>query len=129
MFENQLDDYIVKALVEESQKDGEFLTANEIAYRVNGMMYNDGEKSNGPIGIRNIRNRMNAVRKILDEGSVILLPHIMEVEEGGEEHKEVAGWKIATSDDLDLIKTGFLGMKSEEDTNTESPEADDPVED
>ena len=120
MFENQIENYIGKALTEEAKTDGEFLTESELAFRVTGMMYTDKVKSDGPVSLRAIKGRMVKVRTLCDEKGMMLLPKVeaknRELAEG-ETECEVTGWKIATGADLDYIGETFLGITVEEKTS------------
>jgi len=109
MFENQVEQYIAKALLEEAKKDGAFLNESEIAFRVTGMMYQDKIKSDGPVSLRSVKGKMSRVRTLCDEQSKILLPK-METDRGGDQ-TIVVGWKIASGADLDYIAETFLGIK------------------
>ena len=109
MFENQVESYIAKALIEESKSDNQFLTESELAFRVTGMMYADKIKSDGPVSLRSVKGKMSKVRSMCDENSRILLPLLEPKEEG--EGKVISGWKIATGADLDYIGEIFMGIK------------------
>lgn len=110
MFENQVEQYIAKALVEESKSDDNgFLSESELAFRVTGMMYADKIKSDGPVSLRSVKGKMTKVRQMCDENSRILLPQYG-VQEEGEEGVVITGWKIATPADLDYIGEIFLGI-------------------
>mgnify|MGYP000698598012 CR=1 FL=1 len=111
MFENQVENYIAKALIEESKGDNQFLTESELAFRVTGMMYADKVKSDGPVSLRSVKGKMNKVRSMCDENYRILLPLLGKEEAEGGEVTVINGWKIATGDDLDYIGETFLGIK------------------
>jgi hypothetical protein len=117
---DQTEQYIAKALMEEAKGENNFLTENELAFRVTGMMYADSIKSDGPVSLRSVKGKMNRVRSICDENSKILLPLI----EDGEEGKEIKGWKIASPADLDYIGEVFLGIKPAEKKTADAPEAE-----
>jgi len=116
MFENQVEQYIAKALMEEAKGDNEFLNESELAFRVTGMMYADKVKSDGPVSLRSVKGKMSRVRSLCDEQSKILLPLL----EKGEDGMEIKGWKIASGADLEYIGEVFLGIKPEEEPVTES---------
>lgn len=125
MFENQVEGYIAKALIDESKADNQFLTESELAFRVTGMMYTDKVKSDGPVSLRSVKGKMSKVRSMCDENSRILLPLLGPREEG--EGQQINGWKIATGADLDYIGEIFMGIKpakgaakAEEEPKTES---------
>ena len=103
----QIVDYIVKALVEESEGDNEFLTDAELSFRVNGMMYTDGIKSNGAVSLRNIRGKLPAARTMCDVSGLLMLPKVEKSEEG---HMEVTAWKVAIPDDLEYIGEVFMDI-------------------
>lgn len=108
MFENQVEQYIAKALFEEANDENQFLTESELAFRVTGMMYADKVKSDGPVSLRSVKGKMSKVRTICDEESKILLPKTEVVEDV----KTIVGWKIASGADLEYIGEVFLGIKS-----------------
>lgn len=121
MFENQVEEYIGKALVAEANDSGDFLSESEIAFRVTGMMYTDKVKSDGPVSLRSIKGKMGKVRSACDEKSLLL---IMKVEE------ETTKWKIATGADLDYIAKTYLGVKSKSDEpQAEAESAPEPASD
>ncbi len=108
MFENQVEQYIAKALMEEAKGDNQFMNESELAFRVTGMMYADKIKSDGPVSLRSVKGKMGKVRTMCDEASKILLPQIEKTEDG----IEITGWKIASGADLDYIGEVFLGIPS-----------------
>jgi len=125
MFENQVESYIAKALLEESKGDNNFLNESELAFRVTGMMYADKIKSDGPVSLRSVKGKMGKVRTMCDENSRILLPK-MATDRGGDD-TIIEGWKIATPADLDYIGETFLGIKpskKEEPATEAAPEAE-----
>jgi hypothetical protein len=126
MFENQVEQYIANALLEEAKSDGQFLNESELAFRVTGMMYQDKVKSDGPVSLRSVKGKMGRVRTICDENSKILLPLIEDVtnEDSGEITKEIKGWKIASPADLDYIGEVFLGIKPAKTDTADAPEAE-----
>ena len=120
MFENQVEQYIAKALLEEAKKDGEFLGESELAFRVTGMMYQDKIKSDGPVSLRSVKGKMSKVRSICDEESKILLPRVEVIEDV----KTITGWKIASGADLEYIGQVFLGIPAAKGKVAEAPETD-----
>ena len=117
MFENQVEQYIAKALFEEANGENQFLNESELAFRVTGMMYADKIKSDGPVSLRSVKGKMGRVRSICDENSKILLPQVEVIEDV----KTITGWKIASGADLDYIGEVFLGIKpAETEPETES---------
>ena len=119
MFENQVEEYIAKALFAEAKADNEFLNESELAFRVTGMMYADKIKSDGPVSLRSVKGKMSRVRTICDENSKILLPKVEVIEDV----KTITGWKIASGADLDYIGEVFLGIKPAK-TTADAPEAE-----
>ena len=105
MFENQVEDYIGKALVEEANGDNNFLSENELAFKVTGMMYADKIKSDGPVSLRSIKGKMSKVRSMCDLKGLMLLPQVEVVEND----PAVTGWKIATKDDINYMIETFMG--------------------
>ena len=124
MFENQVENYIAKALVEESKGDNQFLNESELAFRVTGMMYADKVKSDGPVSLRSVKGKMNKVRSMCDENCRILLPLLGKEEGEKGEITVINGWKIATGADLDYIGEVFLGIKPETAEVKDKPEAE-----
>jgi hypothetical protein len=120
MFENQVENYIGKVLVAEAKGDGQFLTENEIAFRVTGMMYKDNVKSDGPISLRSIKGKMSRVRSICDEKGMLMLPKVEKIED----LPVITGWKIASGADLDYIGEVFLGIKPAKTDTADAPEAE-----
>ena len=120
MFENQVEEYIAKALFAEAKADNEFLNESELAFRVTGMMYADKIKSDGPVSLRSVKGKMGKVRTICDENSKILLPKVEVIEDV----KTITGWKIASGADLDYIGEVFLGIKPAETETADAPEAE-----
>ena len=120
MFENQVEEYIAKALFAEAKADNEFLNESELAFRVTGMMYADKIKSDGPVSLRSVKGKMGKVRTICDENSKILLPKVEVIEDV----KTITGWKIASGADLDYIGEVFLGIKPAKAETTNAPEAE-----
>ena len=110
MFENQVEQYIAKALFEEANGENQFLNESELAFRVTGMMYADKIKSDGPVSLRSVKGKMGRVRSICDENSKILLPQVEVIEDV----KTITGWKIASGADLEYIGEVFLGIKPAE---------------
>lgn len=120
MFENQVADYIGKALAEEASTDGQFLTEAELAFRVTGLMYADKIKSDGPVSLRSIKGKMQKVRQMCDEMSLLLLGKMSDAAEGED---SVMTWKIATPADVDYIVATYLtpGGTDEEPVADEQP--------
>lgn len=124
MFENQVEEYIGKALVEEAKGDGEFLNESEIAFRVTGMMYADKIKSDGPVSLRSIKGKMTKVRTMCDEKNLLMLPKIEKGEDGA---VEITGWKIAVPTDIAYIADNYFGVRVgslEATADTEEPQAE-----
>ena len=121
MFENQVESYIAKALIEESKGDNQFLNESELAFRVTGMMYADKIKSDGPVSLRSVKGKMGKVRTLCDENSRILLPLL---EEDEEKNTVINGWKIATGADLDYIGEVFMGIKPKKTDTADAPEVE-----
>ena len=119
MFENQVEQYIAKALMEEAKGENQFLNESELAFRVTGMMYAYKIKSDGPVSLRSVKGKMGKVRSICDEESKILLPQVEIIEDV----KTITGWKIASGADLDYIGETFLGITPETET-ADAPEAE-----
>ena len=106
MFENQVEQYIANALLEEAKKDGAFLNESELAFRVTGMMYQDKVKSDGPVSLRSVKGKMSKVRTICDENSKLLIAKVEEIDKVA----TITGWKIASGSDLEYIGQTFLGI-------------------
>jgi hypothetical protein len=121
MFENQVEGYIAKALIEESKGDNQFLNESELAFRVTGMMYADKIKSDGPVSLRSVKGKMGKVRTLCDENSRILLPLLGKDEE---KNTVINGWKIATGADLDYIGEVFMGIKPTKTDTADAPEVE-----
>ena len=107
MFENQVEEYIAKALFAEAKADNEFLNESELAFRVTGMMYAYKIKSDGPVSLRSVKGKMGKVRTLCDEASKILLPQVEVIEDV----KTITGWKIASGADLEYIAQTYLCIK------------------
>lgn len=120
MFENQVEEYIAKALFAEAKADNEFLNESELAFRVTGMMYADKIKSDGPVSLRSVKGKMGKVRTICDENSKILLPKVEVIED----IKTITGWKIASGSDLEYIAQTYLGIKPAKTETAAAPEAE-----
>ncbi len=118
MFENQVEQYIGKALVEEAKGDSNFLNESELAFRVTGMMYTDKVKSDGPVSLRSVKGKMARVRVLCDEKGMLLLPQVEAIADEKDIKKinhVVTGWKIATKEDINyMIETYFGGNESPE---------------